>query len=197
MKKLFLVILALASINSINAQTENEQATTQQEESKEKKDQKKKKRGALWNKVKKGVESSTGIDVSKETLFVYPEIGEWKMVLKSANGNLETGELTVMFGVMPLADHKSASISMTDVVDGNNKTLEQKKYYERSSNKPRVNTYLWASLPTKPVTVGVYTDFQLKPIYVEKGMKTMKTIKFSLGSKQGFEARDIPITWVK
>ena len=33
----------------------------------------KKKKGGLWNKVKKGVESATGIDVSKETLFVYPK----------------------------------------------------------------------------------------------------------------------------
>ena len=40
-----------------------------------------KKKGGFWNKVKKGVESATGLDVSKETLFVYPKIGEWKMEL--------------------------------------------------------------------------------------------------------------------
>lgn len=45
-----------------------------------------KKKGGFWSKVKKGVESTTGLDVSKETLFVYPTIGEWKMQFVSAIG---------------------------------------------------------------------------------------------------------------
>lgn len=62
----------------------------------------KKKKGGFWNKVKKGVESATGIDVSKETLFVYPEMGQWKMELKSAEGDqATTGQTGVHWHIRP------------------------------------------------------------------------------------------------
>ena len=83
----------------------------------------KKKKGGLWNKVKKGVESATGIDVSKETLFVYPKLGEWKMEHKSAEGDPATGNMTVIFKVMPLAGQTSATIRMKGVVGGGGENL--------------------------------------------------------------------------
>ena len=94
----------------------------------------KKKKGGLWNKVKKGVESATGIDVSKETLFVYPKLGEWKMELKSAEGDPATGNMTVIFKVMPLAGQTSATIRMKGVVGGGGENLVGDKQWEQGSN---------------------------------------------------------------
>lgn len=142
-----------------------------------------KKKGNFWNKVKKGVESTTGLDVSKETLFVYPKIGEWKMELKSATGNPATGNVTVVFKVMPLAGQTSATIRMKDVVDGDGKKLVADKQWEHGANG-------------YDVAAGTFTDCQLRRITVSPEMKSLKMILFRVGNTEGFEARDIPITWV-
>lgn len=143
----------------------------------------KKKKGGLWNKVKKGVESATGIDVSKETLFVYPKLGEWKMELASAEGDPETGNVTVVFKVMPLAGQSSARIRMKGVVGGDGKDLASDKQWEQGSNG-------------YDVAAGAYTDCQLRRITVSPDMKSLKAILFTVGNTEGFEARDIPITWI-
>lgn len=142
-----------------------------------------KKKGSFWNKVKKGVESATGIDVSKETLFVYPKIGEWKMELKSAEGDPTTGNVTIVFKVMPLAGQTSARIRMKGVVGGDGKELAGDKQWEQGSNG-------------YDVAAGAFTDCQLRRITVSPEMKSLKTILFTVGNTEGFEARDIPITWV-
>lgn len=144
----------------------------------------KKKKGGFWNKVKKGVESATGIDVSKEALFVYPELGKWKLQLKSADGNPETGVVTVVFDVMPLAGQQTGSLRMLEVVDGEGRTLVAGKEWEHGSN-------------SHDVSPNTYTEYQLRPITVAPGMKSLKVIKFRIGNMEGFEARDIPLTWTK
>lgn len=178
MKKIILVILVIASINFVYAQANAEQDPVKQEET-----TKKKKRGGFWNKVKKGVESTTGLDVSSETLFVYPEIGKWMMRLKSANASLETGELTLIIEVLPLADQKSGSVSTQGVIDGNNRTLEPEKEWRYGQNFERFSSG--------------YTEFVFFPIFLEKGMKSLKSVQFDFDGKNGFEVRDVPITWVE
>lgn len=143
----------------------------------------KKKKGGLWNKVKKGVESATGIDVSKEALFVYPKLGEWKMGLKSAEGDPATGNVTVILKVMPLAGQTSVRIRMKGVVGGDGETLAGDKQWEQGSNG-------------YDVAAGTFTDCQLRRITVAPGMKSLKSVLFTVGNTEGFEARDIPITWI-
>lgn len=143
----------------------------------------KKKKGGLWNKVKKGVESATGLDVSKETLFVYPKLGEWKMGLKSAEGDPTTGNVTVVFEVMPLAGQTSVTIRMKGVIGGDGENLVSDKQWEQGSNG-------------YDVAAGTFTDCQLRRITVSPEMKFLKAVLFTVSNTEGFEARDIPITWI-
>lgn len=143
----------------------------------------KKKKGGLWSKVKKGVESATGIDVSKETLFVYPELGQWKMQLKSAEGDPVTGNVQVVFEVMPLAGQGGAAIRMKGVIGGDGTELVANEQWEHGSNQ-------------HDLRAGTFTEYQLRRITVSPEMRYLKSIAFAVGNKEGFEARDIPITWI-
>ncbi len=116
------------------------------------------------------------------------------MTLKSAIANSQTGELIVVFGVMPLDNQYSAYIKMTNVIDGNNKTLAIKTSYIKGEQ--RTNTFKSGHYNAAQLTMGAYTDITLKPIYVEKEMKSLKLIKFT-NKNEDFEARDIPITWTE
>lgn len=144
----------------------------------------KKKKGGLWNKVKKGVESATGIDVSKEALFVYPKLGEWKMELKTAEGDSTTGNLTIVFKVMPLAGQKGGALKMTKVIGGDGKELVPGEQWEYGSNQHELSA-------------GKFAEYELRRITVSPEMKSLKSITFTISNTEGFEARDIPITWIK
>lgn len=142
-----------------------------------------KKKAGFWNKVKKGVESATGVDVSKETLFVYPELGQWKMELKSAEGDPVTGNVTVIFNVMPLAGQKGTAIKMAGIIGGDGRELVAGEEWEYGSNH-------------HDITAGKFTEYELRRITVSPDMKSLKSVLFTVGNKEGFEARDIPITWI-
>ncbi len=142
----------------------------------------KKKKGGFWNKVKKGVESATGIDVSKETLFVYPELGQWKMQLKSAEGDPATGNVKVVFEVMPLAGQKGAALKMKGVIDANGRELVPGEEWEYGSNHHEFRA-------------DAFTEYELRRITVSPDIKYLKSISFVFGGKEGFEARDVLITW--
>lgn len=141
-----------------------------------------KKKGGFWNKVKKGVESATGIDVSKETLFVYPEIGKWQMQLASATGDPATGVVKVVFKVTPLGGQGTAALRMTSVTDGNGKVLKPGTDWEEGSN-------------SYPLAAGAFTEYPLRRITVSPDVKSLKTIEFIFEGARGFEARDVPISW--
>lgn len=143
-----------------------------------------KKKGGFWNKVKKGIESTTGIDVSKETLFVYPQLGQWKMELKSAVGDTTTGNVTVIFNVMPLGGQQGASLKMKGVIGGDGQELVADKQWEHGSNQ-------------HDLSAAKFTEFKLRRITVSPEMKSLKAILFTIGNTEGFEARDIPITWTE
>lgn len=152
-----------------------------------------KKKGGFWNKVKKGVESTTGLDVSKETLFVYPEMGKWKMEFISA-----TGLVLVRIGIMPLAGQKAAFLQLTGVIDGDGQALPEGKSWKATS-KFRTSDLDNCPLFHENLTAGTFSQYLFQPIRATVGTKSFKTLKFNLETgnavEEGFEARDVPITW--
>ena len=157
-----------------------------------------KKKGGFWNKVKKGVESTTGLDVSKETLFVYPEMGKWKMEFISATGDSATGLVLVRIGIMPLAGQKAAFLQLTGVIDGDGQALPEGKSWKATS-KFRTSDLDNCPLFHENLTAGTFSQYLFQPIRAPVGTKSFKTLKFNLETgnavEEGFEARDVPITW--
>lgn len=157
-----------------------------------------KKKGGFWNKVKKGVESTTGLDVSKETLFVYPKIGEWKMQFISAVGNPATGEVSVRIGIMPLSNQTNAFLQLTEVTDASGKTLPEGTAWKATS-KFRTSDLANSPLFHEDLAGGTYAEYSFQPIRVPEGMKALKAMKFTLETghavEEGFEVRDVPVTW--
>ena len=157
-----------------------------------------KKKGKVWSQIKKGVESTTGLDVSKETLFVYPELGLWKMALVSAEGNTETGVVTIKINVMPLNKQESAFIELNEVTGGDNQIIPEGKNWKETSK------FMTRDLSESPLfhddlAAGKYSEYTLQPIVLPTDMKSIKTLKFTVEAMhkkmKGFEARDIPVTW--
>lgn len=138
-----------------------------------------KKKGGFWNKVKKGVESTTGLDVSKETLFVYPEMGKWKMEFISATGDSATGLVLVRIGIMPLAGQKAAFLQLTGVIDGDGQALPEGKSWKATEQVPHLRSgqlpafpresdrrdFLAIPVPADPRDRGyqVFQDPQIQP----------------------------------
>lgn len=157
-----------------------------------------KKKGGFWNKVKKGVESTTGLDVSKETLFVYPQMGKWKMQLVSATGDSSTGLVMVRIGIMPLSGQKTAFLQLTEVIGAEGQTLPQGTAWKATS-KFRTSDLANCPLYREDLASGTYGEYLLQPIRTPEGMKSFKSLKFNLETgnavEEDFEARDVPITW--
>ena len=158
-----------------------------------------KKKGGFWSKVKKGVESTTGLDVSKETLFVYPTIGEWKMQFVSAIGDPETGVVSVKIKIMPLAKQGSAFLKLTEVIDEKKNVLHEGKFWKETSK------FMTRDLSESPLyndlEPNTYSEYTFQPIAVPEGSKNISALKFTLEAQnsqlKGFEVRDIPIEWIK
>ena len=171
MRKLFYVTLAALLVCGV--------ATAQNEEPK--------KKGGFMKALKKGVESTTGLRVSDETLFVYPEeaaIGEWKVELVSCVGNPATGEVQPIIKVTKFGEDGAKNTwckAKEAVVTGSKESLA----LERRSADP-----LYSFLANTPVEVtlervgGVPAD-----------ARTLD-IKFYIWGKEiMFEGRRMPIEW--
>lgn len=158
-----------------------------------------KKKGGFWNKLKKGIESTTGLDVSKETLFVYPQIGDWKMELVEATGDSRTGEVTVRIGIMPLAGQTAAFLELTGVVGDGGRALPAGKAWKEHS-KFRTSDLDASPLYRNDLAAGTYGEYCLQTILAPVGMKSFKSLAFTLetgnAQEKGFEARDVAITWI-
>ena len=164
-------------------------------------DQEPKKKGGFWNKVKKGVESTTGLDVSSEALFVYPNIGVWKMKLISAVGNPEDNTVVVKFGIMPVtAPDTGVFAELQSVTGADGKELPEgtnwkgvwKYLYNTPEQLAKCPMYQSGLLPS------VYSEFTFPVICVPEGMKSFKSLNFSLiglDNVKGFEIRSVPIEW--
>jgi hypothetical protein len=144
-----------------------------------------KKKGGLMNALKKGVESSTGLNVSKETLFVYPEIGIWKMSLVSCTGDPATGnvEFTINGTKLDRTLKNEHWVLREAVVSGTTEKLGLKSvsadpFFDFEQNIPTKITF----------TTILGVPAEAKSI----------DVKFSTYDRNlMFEARDVPIEWVE
>lgn len=171
MKKFTLtIVLTLIATSMLLAQTDST---------------KKEKKGSFWNKVKAGVEKNTGLNVSTETLFVYPEALAWKMELVSAIGDKSTGVVRIRFKAMKLTNDGvvQGPVRVETAVGDNNQTYKQVPVSANEYYTFRPNEWLEAPIGDNG-------------IQGEPSLKTFKSIKFIIGfGSSVFEARDIPITW--
>ncbi len=168
MKKIFVLAFAALFISaSVMAQEEKQE----------------KKKGGFMNTLKKGVESTTGLRVSEETLFVYPEIGEWKMSVVSCTGDPASGEVTLKVNMTRLSGSQMMGtpfLIREATVTGSTEQLA----VERRAVDP-----LYDFKPNAPVEV----TFQR--IGVPADAKSVD-VKFSTSDKtRMFEARRVPVEW--
>ncbi len=147
------------------------------------------KKGGFMNALKKGVESSTGLNVSKEALFVYPStaVGPWKMSVVSCVGDPESGgvelkvNVTAMFS-SPRLTGAWAIITKAKSADGTEFGLARRSadpLYDLVPNTPVEVTFqhiLGVPADTKTLNVTFYVEHNT-PAYT-------------------FELRDCPIEWV-
>jgi len=149
-----------------------------------------KKRGGLFNALKKGVESTTGLNVSREALFVYPQsqFGEWKISLVSCLGNRELGSVTMTLKIVKISGgQRMASRCLyteAQTIDG------APLGFGRYSADP-----LWDFRINTPVEV------EMMALGGVPDNATAINVKFYIGMFAGqnniFEGRDIPIQWVE
>lgn len=185
MKKLFLLALAAAFVGgaAMAQEPQNaEQAPTEQAAKPEKK-----KGGGFFKALAKGVESTTGLNVSKEALFVYPEIAKWKMSVVSCVGDSKTCTVELKISVMALFDsprYTGARVLITEAkVTGGKTALELQRFMADP---------LHDLVPNRPVEatfnriLGVPADAKTIDLkfYVNNDLPATK-----------FELRDCPITW--
>ncbi|MDR2891410.1 MAG: hypothetical protein LBV18_07465 [Alistipes sp.] len=172
MKKLILLSVAfLAVCASAAAQDETQEQP--------------RKRGGFLNALKKGVESSTGLDVSNEALFVYPEIGVWKISVASCVGNRDLGTATLVLRVAKISGTPSRGswclLSEAETSDG------VELGFGTNSADPLFNFEIG-----KPIEV---------PVQIIGGVPdnaTALNVKFYIGYRaNAFEGRDIPIAWAE
>lgn len=143
--------------------------------------EKPKKKGGLWGAIKKGVESTTGLDVSKEAVFVYPKIGEWTVKVESCTGNKETGvvQLKLIMTRLSGTDATGMDVWLTEAKSNDGTKLG---FAERSGFM-----YKWEN--------GVPQTVVFQPIGGVPATATAITIKFKWGYTDTIEGRDIPVEW--
>ncbi len=147
------------------------------------------KKGRFMNALKKGVESTTGLNVSKEALFVYPTnaVGPWKMSVVSCLGDAESGSVELKVNVTAM--FSSPRMTGAWAIISKAKTNNGKELgLARRSADP-----LYDLVPNTPVEVtfqqmlGVPADAQTLNVtfYIDHNTPAYT-----------FELRDCPITWV-
>jgi hypothetical protein len=190
MKTLFLTALAalmicagaLAQEPAEPAEKSGETKTEQTDDAKPAKE-KKKGGGKFWNALKKGVESTTGLDVSKEVLFVYPTIGEWKFTMVSCEGDPKTNHVVLKVNAIKLTGGDETMFCHMDEARpaGSDQKLEIRgysKHYEFVVGKPVELTFLHTeNVPTSVSALDI-------------------TFAISDQPEKVFEARDVPVTWM-
>lgn len=173
MKKAILLALAAMCVSAL--------AFAQEPEAQPEKE---KKKGGFMKALKKGVESTTGLRVSDEALFVYPTIGEWKMSVVSCIGDPQTGavQLVVKYTRLTGDANKSvwSNLREAKVTGGDALTIDRRAadpLYTFEANKPVDVVY--------QMILGVPAD-----------TKTID-VKFNIGTfDEMFEARRIPVEWL-
>ena len=139
------------------------------------------------NTIKKGIESTTGLKVSDETLFVYPVIGEWKMQIESCEGDNASGEVVLKIKVTKITGNRIMNercLLSEAVVTGGKESFKLKSF----SADP-----LYSFEPGKSVNV----TFQ--PILGVPDSVRSIDVKFYIQmpsiKDKCFEIRRVPVDW--
>ena len=131
----------------------------------------------------KAIESNTGLKVSNEALFVYPEVGVWKITVESCVGNKELGSVQLKVNVTKIS--------------GNSSMGTQCELREAKTTDGTVLGFQgYAAEPLYHFKIGETHLVTFVPIGgVPDGAKSID-VKFTLGYR-GYEAegRRIPIEW--
>ena len=137
------------------------------------------------NALKKGVESTTGLNVSKETLFVYPVIGEWKMSVVSCEGDPVTGDVVLKINVNRISSQQLTS-SVLLIREAN-----------VSGSKTPLALERWSADPLHDFKPNTPVDVTFQTIYGVPAESKTLDVKFSTSDRDKmFEARDVPIEWM-
>lgn len=146
-----------------------------------------KKKGGFMKALKKGVESTTGIKVSDETLFVYPTLADWKFTVDTCAGNTATGEVKLILSGMKLSLESETGLNNVycTLLEATVSGQATKLKIEPIGTDPMYNF-----MPNKSTLV----PFPLI-LNVPKETKSID-VKFRVNSGQYIiEGRRIPIVW--
>jgi len=144
--------------------------------------------GGFLNALKRGVESSTGLNVSNEPVFVYPEIGVWKISVAKCEGNKEFGSVALTLKVIKIS--------------GNNSMGDRCLFTEaKTTDGVELGYGTYSADPLWDFRINAPVEVPMQNIGGVPENATALNIKFYIGSFAGqhniFEGRDIPITWVE
>ncbi|MDR0828850.1 MAG: hypothetical protein LBN95_01900 [Prevotellaceae bacterium] len=183
MKKIvFFVILATFVAGGAMAQTPTDSTEVKKEDV-----QKEKKKGGFLKGLAKAVESTTGLDVSKEVLFVYPKIGEWKFEVISCIGNKATGEVVLKLKVLKILDG-----------DLPHELFFYSEVYEAGTKNAIRFLRSYSSEVSHDFKIGVAEEVAFQAIKgVPEKVKALDIVFCTRGCSTGyiFEGRSIPVEW--
>ena len=143
-----------------------------------------KKEGGFLKGLKKGFESTTGIKVSEETLFVYPNLAEWKFRVESCKGSRADGTVKLVISATKLTEGNESqtwcNFLEVTLPDGT-----KADFHQRANDRLR-------TFNSGQVTVVDFDDIYKVPV----DTKAMD-VKFYISTRNRvFEGRRIPIEWV-
>jgi hypothetical protein len=154
----------------------------------------KKKRGGFLRGLAKVVESSTGLNVSKEAVFVYEEMGKFKVTMVSCVGDPATGRVVPRLAITKLFGdntNPNRTFSLEWVkVSGTNSPIPLGK-----APWPHAFENHYDMVSGQPV------EFEFDPAQAIMVPADTPSIDLRFffnadGGKYNIEARDMPITWV-
>ena len=143
--------------------------------------------GNFLKTIKKGIESTTGLKISDEMLFVYPTIGEWRMDLESCIGDKITNTVILKIKVTKTLGNRIVNercLISEAVITGEKTPLGLKGF----SADPMYN-----------FEIGQTVDVTFQPIYGVPESAKLLDVKFYIqipSTERNFEVRRVPIVWL-
>lgn len=168
MKKYILTLLALAMMAGAAAQEPR--------------------RGGFMNALKRGVESTTGLDVSQEALFVYPPAGEWKCTLISCVGYRGTGAVELKITASKIMGNRRVATTMLISQARVTGSMEDLPLARRSAS------------PLYDFEIRRPVEITFQSIGSVPDAAVTLDVKFYVGYDSpgtSFELRSVPIQWIE
>ncbi len=136
------------------------------------------------NTIKKGIESTTGIQTSNETVFVYPAVGEWKMSLGKchAQWDEEAGAGTAGVG-----------INVVRLLGGDVINMPCTWTSYSADGAAKVSNTSTTAIPLLDFRTGIPVKASFSLPRIPKGAEKLD-IWFRIGNLN-FEVRRVPVKW--